>query len=107
MSIPPPCFASGRLGKVTIQANDLSIAIYPTHNYDISAPQLRRFEESIKKDVAISRETPSSLLVLLLGDFNIEPPDSQRISIPNPASPGSVGDLSPEDIAPVDATTKR
>ena len=104
---PPLIFSPGRLGRVTVQVGEISIAIYPTHNYDISSPQMKLFEETIQEDMRLAKANPTSFLVLLLGDFNLEPLDCHRISIPNPASPGASGDLAPEDILPVDARARR
>ena len=90
-----------------VQVGFHQLAIYPAHNFDIPLPQLKLFEESIKKDIGLSKDNPTSYLVVLLGDFNLERLDSHRISIPNPTSPGDSGDLSPEGIMPVDARAKR
>ena len=84
---PPLVFASGRLGKVTINQGSHNMFIYPTHNFDISSGDMKRFEDSILADIGLAKADPLAYSVLLLGDFNLEPKEAKRIAIPRPSAP--------------------
>ena len=89
---PPLILANGRIGRVTILQGPHTNFIYPVHNFDISSGEMKN-EEQIWKDIASAQADPMLFSVLLLGDMNLEPIGSKRISLPNPVS-----SISPELI---------
>lgn len=107
MLCPLTVIAPGCIRRVTVEVGFFNVVVYPVPNYDISQNQMREFEDSITGDIRLSKESPMSNFVLVLGDFNLVRKDSHRISLPNPSSSGSVGDLSPENVLLATARARR
>ena len=65
--------------------------VYNIHNFDLTKEELSCLNETISRDLARARRSPTTFHVLLAGDFNFEFPDKPALQLPTMTACSATG----------------
>ena len=98
LSLPPQSlqpylvvWVPGRAASIRVwdPSGTKSTFVYDVHNYGLSVSDMTRLEVGFKSDIGHVKSDPMHTSLLLMGDFNLQPPDEPKIKVDTPSCTGT------------------